>query len=93
MVDTANEVWQLPCELLRKGRLDEIFYVDLPLEEERAEIFRIHLAKRNRNPDEFDLEALVAENELFAAELAAVNLKPQRFHGEWNYVIYPRESR
>ena len=59
VVATANDVSQLPPELLRKGRLDEIFYVDLPLDEERAEIFRIHLAKRNRNPEEFDLPALV----------------------------------
>jgi SpoVK/Ycf46/Vps4 family AAA+-type ATPase len=51
---------------LRKGRLDEIFYVDLPLDEERAEIFRIHLAKRNRNPDEFDIPALVAASQEFS---------------------------
>ncbi|MCX6893576.1 MAG: AAA family ATPase, partial [Verrucomicrobia bacterium] len=43
VVATANDVSQLPPELLRKGRLDEIFYVDLPSDEERAEIFRIHL--------------------------------------------------
>ncbi len=60
VVATANDVSQLPPELLRKGRLDEIFYVDLPSEEERAEIFRIHLAKRNRNPDEFDIPEMVA---------------------------------
>ena len=66
VVATANDVSQLPPELLRKGRLDEIFYVDLPLDEERAEIFRIHLAKRNRNPDEFDLPALVAASQEFS---------------------------
>ena len=60
VVATANDVSQLPPELLRKGRLDEIFYVDLPSEEERAEIFRIHLTKRNRRPEDFDLPALVA---------------------------------
>jgi ATP-dependent 26S proteasome regulatory subunit len=60
VVATANDVSQLPPELLRKGRLDEIFYVDLPSEEERAEIFRIHLAKRNRRPEDFDFPALVA---------------------------------
>ena len=59
VVATANDVSQLPPELLRKGRLDEIFYVDLPSEEERAEIFRIHLVKRNRRPEDFDLLALV----------------------------------
>jgi hypothetical protein len=66
VVATANDVSQLPPELLRKGRLDEIFYVDLPLDEERAEIFRIHLAKRNRNSEEFDLPALVAASQEFS---------------------------
>ncbi len=58
VVATANDVSQLPPELLRKGRLDEIFYVDLPSPEERKEVFRIHLSKRRRDPDKFDLDAL-----------------------------------
>jgi hypothetical protein len=66
VVATANDVSQLPPELLRKGRLDEIFYVDLPLDEERAEIFRIHLAKRNRNSEEFDIPALVGASQEFS---------------------------
>ena len=66
VVATANDISQLPPELLRKGRLDEIFYVDLPSEEERTEIFRIHLAKRQRNPDGFDLPALVAASPDFS---------------------------
>ena len=66
VVATANDVSQLPPELLRKGRLDEIFYVDLPSEEERAEIFRIHIAKRNRRPEDFDLPALVAASHDFS---------------------------
>jgi SpoVK/Ycf46/Vps4 family AAA+-type ATPase len=66
VVATANDVSQLPPELLRKGRLDEIFYVDLPLEEERAEIFRIHLTKRNRRAEGFDLPALVAASQDFS---------------------------
>jgi SpoVK/Ycf46/Vps4 family AAA+-type ATPase len=66
VVATANDVSQLPPELLRKGRLDEIFYVDLPSEEERAEIFRIHLAKRNRRPEDFDFPALVAASQDFS---------------------------
>jgi SpoVK/Ycf46/Vps4 family AAA+-type ATPase len=61
VVATANDISQLPPELLRKGRLDEIFFVDLPSTEERAEIFRIHIAKRGRPPEQFDLPAL-AEN-------------------------------
>jgi ATPase family protein associated with various cellular activities (AAA) len=66
VVATANDVSQLPPELLRKGRLDEIFYVDLPSPAERGEIFRIHLAKRQRNPEEFDLTKLVAASEDFS---------------------------
>jgi SpoVK/Ycf46/Vps4 family AAA+-type ATPase len=66
VVATANDVSQLPPELLRKGRLDEIFYVDLPLEEERTEIFRIHLGKRNRRAEDFDLPALVAASQDFS---------------------------
>ena len=66
VVCTANDVSQLPPELLRKGRLDEIFYVDLPTEEERADIFRIHLAKRGRDPEQFNLPPLVAASADFS---------------------------
>jgi len=70
VVCTANDVSQLPPELLRKGRLDEIFYVDLPSEEERGEIFKIHLSKRGRDPKKFDLETLVAASkDLSGAEI------------------------
>ena len=55
---TANDISHLPPELLRKGRLDEIFFVDLPTPEERREIFRIHLAARGRDPATFDLDTL-----------------------------------
>ncbi len=58
VVATSNDVTSLPPELLRKGRFDEIFFIDLPATEERKQIFRIHLQKRKRNPDEFDLEKL-----------------------------------
>ena len=57
-VATANSVEHLPPELLRKGRFDEIFFVDLPKPEERVEIFRIHLTKRKRDPGRFDLKEL-----------------------------------
>ncbi len=56
---TANDISELPPELLRKGRFDEIFFVDLPTDEERAEIFRIHIARRGRDPALFDLADLV----------------------------------
>lgn len=55
---TANNISQLPPELLRKGRLDEIFFVDLPNASERDLIFRIHLQKRGRDAESFDLPAL-----------------------------------
>jgi SpoVK/Ycf46/Vps4 family AAA+-type ATPase len=58
VVATANDITNLPAELLRKGRLDEIFFVDLPLETEREQIMRIHLQKRNRQPESFDLQML-----------------------------------
>lgn len=58
VIATANDISHLPPELLRKGRLDEIFFVDLPVAAERADIFRVHLAKRGRRPDQFDVAAL-----------------------------------
>jgi len=58
VVATANDIQHLPPELLRKGRLDEIFFVDLPTRDERADIFRIHLACRGRDPGRFDLDQL-----------------------------------
>ncbi|MGA2244638.1 MAG: AAA family ATPase [Verrucomicrobiota bacterium] len=63
VVATANDISQLPPELLRKGRLDEIFFVDLPSLEERAEIFRIHITRRQRAADQFDLPALAAASQ------------------------------
>jgi len=58
VVATANDISLLPPELLRKGRFDEIFFIDLPTFIERKEIFRVHLSKRKMNPDEFDLDEL-----------------------------------
>jgi len=60
VVATANDITALPPELLRKGRFDEIFFVDLPGEAEREEIFAIHLKKRRRDPQNFDLKRLAA---------------------------------
>lgn len=65
VVATANEIKALPPELMRKGRFDEIFFVDLPTQTERKEIFRIHLRKRRRDPDKFDLPLLAEESEGF----------------------------
>src|SRR5438477_5068886 len=55
---TCNNVSALPPELIRKGRFDELFFVDLPNQAERKQIFAIHLARRKRNPANFDLERL-----------------------------------
>ena len=63
VVATANDISRLPPELLRKGRFDEIFFLDLPTQAERREIFRVHLAKRKRIPVDFDLERLARESE------------------------------
>lgn len=60
---TANNIHRLPPEFLRKGRFDEIFFVDLPFDDERKEIFKIHLSKRNRELANFDLERLIKESE------------------------------
>lgn len=63
VVATANSIELLPPELLRRGRLDEIFFVDLPSRSERAEIFRIHLQKRHRDADGFDIETLADQSD------------------------------
>ncbi len=55
---TANRIDLLPAELLRRGRFDQIFFIDLPAEKEREEIFKIHLAKRNNDISKFDLNQL-----------------------------------
>jgi AAA+ superfamily predicted ATPase len=63
VVATANDISSLPPELLRKGRFDEIFFLDLPTRTERKEICAVHLRKRTRLPQDFDLELLAAESE------------------------------
>lgn len=72
VVATANHIAQLPPELLRKGRVDEIFFVDLPVKEDRKEILSIHLKHRNRlddfSDDELD-ELAVASSGFTGAEL------------------------
>ena len=70
VVGTANEVRGLPPELLRKGRFDEIFFVDLPNVHERLEILDIHLRRKGRDPERFDLLAVAEETERWSgAEL------------------------
>ena len=62
VIATANNI-NLPPEFLRKGRFDEIFFVDLPNPEERREIFRIQIKNHNRNPDEFNVDSLVDKSD------------------------------
>ncbi len=60
---TANEVEVLPPEILRKGRFDELFYMGLPMKEERRQILTIHMRKRNVDPKRFDMEYLASSTE------------------------------
>ncbi|MBL8787913.1 MAG: AAA family ATPase [Deltaproteobacteria bacterium] len=65
VIATANNVQALPPELLRKGRFDEIFFVDLPNSKEREEIFNIHIKKKKRDSGSIDVSALVAASQQF----------------------------
>ena len=85
VICTANEIAHLPPELLRKGRLDEIFFVDLPSDNERVEILRIHLKKRSRDPGKFDLAALARASEGFSGaeiEEAVISALFDAFSGQ-----------
>jgi SpoVK/Ycf46/Vps4 family AAA+-type ATPase len=66
VIATANSISELPPELVRKGRFDDIFFVDLPKIHEREEIFLIHLKKRGRKPEDFDLKLLASESDGFS---------------------------
>src|SRR5947208_7322694 len=69
---TCNNVTVLPPELIRKGRFDELFFVDLPNAAERKQIFSIQLSKRKRNPGNFDLDSIAtAANGYSGAEIDA----------------------
>ncbi len=66
VVATANNIHVLPPELMRKGRLDELFFVDLPSADVRGEIFAIHLKRRGQDPDAFDMPLLAIASEGFS---------------------------
>jgi SpoVK/Ycf46/Vps4 family AAA+-type ATPase len=66
LVATSNNITSLPPEMLRKGRFDEIFFVDLPSAEVRSALFAMHLKKRERDPPGFDLGKLAAASEGFS---------------------------
>ena len=63
IVATANDIERLPPELLRRGRFDEIFFLDLPNVEERKAIFEVHIRKRGREPANYDLTRLAKASE------------------------------
>ncbi len=73
VIATANAVEHLPPELLRKGRFDEVFFVDLPTAGEREQILSVHIEKKGRSPERFELATLAREAEYFTgAELESV---------------------
>ena len=73
LVATCNDVDGLPPELLRRGRFDETFFVDLPAPAEREAVIRLHLERRHRDPNEFDVAGLASRTEAFSgAELEGV---------------------
>ena len=73
IVATANDISKLPAEFLRKGRFDELFFVDLPNEDERKKIFEIHLNKRKKWNSSIDISKLVKESNSFnGADIEAV---------------------
>ncbi len=73
LIATANDVTSLPPELLRKGRFDELFFIDLPEAKEREQIFKIHLEKRKRDVKKFQLKTLAKATEGFSgAEIEQV---------------------
>lgn len=72
LVAAANSIEGLPPAMLRKGRFDELFFVDLPKPEERSDIFAIHLRKRGRDPENFSVDDMVAKSDKFSgAEIEA----------------------
>lgn len=63
VIATANDLSRIPPELLRKGRFDEIFFVDLPDPQERSSVWQIHLTMRKQDPAAFDMARLVMATE------------------------------
>ena len=85
VVATANDIEALPPELLRKGRFDEIFFVGLPDAQAREKIFEIHLKKRQRDPEKFDLYALALASDGFSGaeiEQAVISSLYNAFYNE-----------
>lgn len=78
---TANHIEILPAEMIRKGRFDQVFFVDLPDEAEREELFQIHLTLNHAEPDRFNMKSLILETEGWnGAEIEQV-VSAARIHG------------
>ena len=86
IVATANDITKLPPELLRRGRFDEIFFLDLPTGTERKEIFSVHLRKRNRNPEDFEVDRLAD------ASVGYVGAEIEQAVTEGMYIAYNDEE-
>ncbi len=88
LVATANRVDRLPPELIRKGRVDEIFFVDLPDADVREEIFRIHLTRRGADPSTFDLDLLAEHSAGFSgAEIEQAVVSARYLAREWGTAL------
>jgi SpoVK/Ycf46/Vps4 family AAA+-type ATPase len=73
VVAASNSLSEIPKPILRKGRFDECFFVDLPIAEERQEIFNIHLRKRKRDAQKFDIGKLVNNTDKYSgAEIEGI---------------------
>lgn len=85
---TANEIDKLPPEMLRKGRFDEIFFVDLPDEQEREEILTVHLVKRNQDPAALDVTGVAkATGGWTGAELEQLVISAMYLAFDWNRAV------
>jgi SpoVK/Ycf46/Vps4 family AAA+-type ATPase len=85
VIATSNDITSLPPELLRKGRFDEIFFIDLPNGEERREILAIHLERRHRDAAAFDLDGVARVTEGFSGaeiEQAVISALYDAFEAE-----------
>ncbi len=80
VIATANSIENLPPELLRKGRFDEVFFIDLPNEKEREDILKIHIQKRNRNPLNYDLSLLIQKTKGFSGAEIEQGIVEALFH-------------
>jgi AAA+ superfamily predicted ATPase len=83
VIGTANNIMSLPPEFLRRGRFDEVFFLDLPSATERQEIFQVHIEKRRRSSRMFDLETLSAVSEGYVGaeiEQAVIDAMYQAFN-------------